>query len=122
MEWYLAIPFKISSELKRAEYQAQTSIGVDLGLRHIAVVSEPVSGRRKFFSGKKIGYVRRHFRSLRKALGRSKALRAIKSAGKKEGRSIKDFNRKLACKNCRHQSHADLNASRNIAQSTVLAV
>ena len=209
-EWYLAIPFEISCELRNAEYEAETSIGVDLGLRHIAVVSEPVSGRRKFFSGKKVGYIRRHFRSLRKALGKRKALRAIKSAGKKEGRCIKDINRKLAkeivqfanefespvikmeklrdirqecktikyadrtihswafyqlqkcvrekaqkygipvvlveakytsqrcfmcghivrenrntekfkCKNCGHKSHADLNAGKNIAVSTVLA-
>lgn len=184
---------------------------MDLGLRHIAVVSEPVSGRRKFFSGKLVGYIRRHFRSQRKALGKSKALRAIKSAGKKERRCIRDFNRKLAkeivefaykfqcpvikmeklndirkecktvkhadrtihswafyqlqeyikekaqkygipvvmveakytsqrcficghtdkgnrngtkfiCKSCGHKSHADLNASRNIALSTTLAV
>ena len=95
-EWYVAIPFKISTGIKAQEYNAETSIGIDLGLRHIAVVSEPASGRRKFFSGKKVGYLRRHFRSLRKALGKNKALRAIKSAGKKERRCIKDFNRKLA--------------------------
>ena len=210
-EWYIAIPFEISGEIKEPHYEAETFIGVDLGLRHIAVVSEPESGRRKFFSGKKVGYVRRHFHSLRKALGKSKALRAIKSAGKKESRYIKDYNRKLAkeivefadgfkypvikmeklddirkmcktvkhadrtihswafyqlqeyikekaqrqgipvvmveagytsqkcflcghtekgnrnrdkfiCKKCGHRSHADLNASRNIAVSTVLAV
>jgi len=210
-EWYVAIPFEVSSEIKKIKYDAETSIGVDLGLRHIAVVSEPVSGRRKFFSGKKVGYIRRHFRSLRKTLGKSKALRAIRSAGKKERRCIKDFNRKLAkeivefalkfdypvikmeklsdirkecktvkhadrtihswtfyqlqeyikqkalkygipvvmveakhtsqrcficghidkgnrnkdrfiCKSCGYKSHADLNAGRNIAKSTVLAV
>jgi len=210
-EWYIAIPFEISSEIKKPEYKAETNIGVDLGLRHIAVVSEPVSGRRKFFSGKKVGYIRRHFRSLRKVLGKNKALRAIKTAGKKERRCIKDYNRKLAkeivgfacefqypvikmeklsdirkecktvkhadrtihswafyqlqeyikekaqkhgipvvmveakytsqrcficghiekgnrngskftCKSCGYKSHADLNASRNIAASTVLAV
>ncbi|HHY25077.1 MAG TPA: IS200/IS605 family element transposase accessory protein TnpB [Clostridiaceae bacterium] len=43
-----------------------------------------------------MGYLRRHFRSLRKALGRKKALRAIKSAGNKEKRCLRDFNRKLA--------------------------
>lgn len=94
--WYIAIPFEIPEERRNTVYEAETSIGADLGLRHIAVVSEPVSGRRKFFSGKKVGYIRRHFCSLRKALGRKKALRAIKSAGKKERRCIKDFNRKLA--------------------------
>ncbi|WP_398572955.1 hypothetical protein, partial [Staphylococcus epidermidis] len=65
--WYVAIPIQISSELdfgkkhkrifenmKRRKY---TSIGVDLGLRHIAVVSELLSGRRQFFSGKEVGYM-----------------------------------------------------------------
>jgi IS605 OrfB family transposase len=94
--WYAAIPFQISSKLKKNAYEAETLIGVDLGLRHIAVVSEPESGKRKFFSGKQVGYLRRHFRSLRKALGERKALRAIKTVGKKERRCIRDFNRKLA--------------------------
>ena len=95
-KWYIAIPFEVSSEIKGADYGAETNIGVDLGLRHIAVVSEPVSGKRKFFSGKKVGYIRRHFRSLRKTLGKKKALRAIKSVGKRERRCIMDINRKLA--------------------------
>lgn len=95
-EWYIAIPFELTNETEKTEYIAETYIGVDLGLRHIAVVSEPISGRRKFFSGKKIGYLRRHFRSLRKSLGNKKALRAIKTVGNKEKRCVKDFNRKLA--------------------------
>lgn len=95
-EWYIAIPFELTSEIGKKEYLTGTNIGVDFGLRHIAVVSEPVSGRRKFFSGKKIGYIRRRFRSLRKSLGKKKALRAIKAIGNKEKRCIKDYNRKLA--------------------------
>ncbi|MFD1348859.1 hypothetical protein ACFQ43_07065, partial [Oceanobacillus caeni] len=100
------IPIQISSELdfgkkhkrifenmKRRKY---TSIGVDLGLRHIAVVSELLSGRRQFFSGKEVGYMRRHFRSLRRSLGKAKALRVMKRIGKKERQWMKDYNRKLA--------------------------
>ena len=75
-----------------------TQIGVDLGLRHRAVVSEPKSGKRQFFSGKLIGFIRRRFRSLRKSLGKKKALRALKSADKKESRIITDYNKKLAKK------------------------
>jgi putative transposase len=93
--WYLSIPFKYSVELKKSKAE-ETPVGVDLGLRHIAVVSELKSGKRKFFSGKRMGYIRRHHRSLRRSLGRKKALRAIKSAGKKEGRRMADCNRKLA--------------------------
>jgi putative transposase len=95
-EWYVAIPVEVSCEISKLNLIPQTSIGVDLGLRHIAVVSEPQSGKRQFFSGKKVGYMRRHFRSLRRSLGKKKALRAIKYVGQKEKRWMKDYNRKLA--------------------------
>jgi len=36
--WYLSIPFKYSVELKKSKAE-ETPVGVDLGLRHIAVVS-----------------------------------------------------------------------------------
>ena len=99
-EWYIAIPIQVSSELKKAKktinYDEYTPIGVDLGLRHIAVASQPQSGERQFFSGKEVGYKRRHFRSLRRSLGKKKAQRAIERVGKKESRWMKDYNRKLA--------------------------
>ncbi|MBU8790556.1 hypothetical protein KM885_07090 [Oceanobacillus caeni] len=99
--WYVAIPIQISSELDFGKkhkriFENYTSIGVDLGLRHIAVVSELLSGRRQFFSGKEVGYMRRHFRSLRRSLGKAKALRVMKRIGKKERQWMKDYNRKLA--------------------------
>ena len=95
--WYVSIPVEYSCELKKTEGQTEdTPVGIDLGLRHIAVVSEIESGKRQLFSGKRVGYIRRHFRSLRKSLGKKKALRAIKCAGKKERRRIADCNRKLA--------------------------
>ena len=77
-------------------FDAYTSIGVDLGLRHLAVLSEPFSHTRQFFSGKKVGYIRRHFHSLRRSLGTKKAQRAIERIGKKESNWMKDYNRKLA--------------------------
>lgn len=95
-DWYLAIPVEISCELKNASHLPQTVVGVDLGLRHIAVVSEPHSGKRQLFSGKQVGYVRRHFRSLRQSSGQKKAPRAVKRIGQKEKRWITDYNRKLA--------------------------
>lgn len=95
-DWYIAIPIEVSSELEGFTPTPKTEIGVDLGLRHIAVVSEPKSGKRQFFSGKEVGYVRRHFRSLRRSLGQKKALRAIRRIGQKEQRWMTDFNRKLA--------------------------
>ena len=101
-DWYVAIPLKISSNIteKHKKYSTHTSkqtpIGVDLGLRHIAVVSELNSGKRQFFSGKQVGYIRRHFRSLRRSLGKKKALRAIMRQGQKESNWMTDYNRKLA--------------------------
>lgn len=96
--WYIAIPVQVSSELKNIKLNVEdfTPLGVDLGLRHIAVLSEPLSGLRQFFSGKEVGYKRRHFRSLRRSLGQKKALRAIERVGKKESDWMKDYNRKLA--------------------------
>ncbi|GGM43180.1 transposase [Paraliobacillus quinghaiensis] len=99
-EWYIAIPIQVSSELEFKEtmkdFVDYTPIGVDLGLRHLAVLSEPTSGKRQFFSGKEVGYKRRHFRSQRCSLGKKKAQRAIERIGKKESRWMKDYNRKSA--------------------------
>ncbi|AQQ52158.1 RNA-guided endonuclease TnpB family protein [Planococcus lenghuensis] len=97
-DWYAAIPIQTSSDLQdKTIIEADcTSVGVDLGLRHVAVLSEPISGKRQFFSGKEIGYIRRHFRSLRRSLGQKKAPRAIERTGKKESRWMNDYNRKLA--------------------------
>lgn len=94
--WYAAIPVEISCEWKASTYVPQTEIGIDLGLKAIAVISEPQSGKRQFFSGKQVGYMRRHFRSLRQSLGKKKALRALKRIGQKERRWMSDYNRKLA--------------------------
>lgn len=95
-QWFVALPVQTSSEWKTNQTVQQTPIGVDLGLRHIAVVSEPNSGKRQFYSGKEVGYKRRHFRSLRRSLGKKKAQRAIERVGQKENRWITDHNRKLA--------------------------
>jgi putative transposase len=95
-EWYLAIPVELACDTDVKAPTKQTPIGIDLGLRHLAVVSEPASDKRQFFSGKEVGYKRRHFRSLRKHLGKKKAQRAIKRIGQKEMRWMTDTNRKLA--------------------------
>lgn len=100
-EWYVAIPVEKSVPItnKHKKFQpnvSYTNIGVDLGLRHIAVLSEPLSNKRQFFSGKEIGYKRRHFKSLRRSLGKKKAQRAIERIHSKESRWMTDYNRKLA--------------------------
>ncbi|HHY25076.1 MAG TPA: transposase [Clostridiaceae bacterium] len=44
-DWYMAIPFELPDMQDKTEQKTETTIGVDLGLRHIAVVSEPESGK-----------------------------------------------------------------------------
>ncbi|PWA08534.1 hypothetical protein DCC39_14750 [Pueribacillus theae] len=97
--WYVAIPIEIScdiGQLSQNKETQRTTIGIDLGLRHLAVITELESGKRQWFSGKEVGYIRRHFRSLRCSLGKKKAQRAIEQIGNKESRWITDYNRKLA--------------------------
>lgn len=96
--WYVALPVTLASPLKNPPKAsvAYTPIGVDLGLRHLAVACEPTSNKRQFFSGKEVGFKRRRFRSLRTSLGQKKALRAVKSLGQKEAMWMTDYNRKLA--------------------------
>lgn len=95
-EWYLTIPVEMACSIDIKSRKKQITIGIDLGLRHLAVVCEPKSGKRQFFSGKEVGYKRRHFRSLRKHLGKKKALRAIERIGQKESRWMTNTNRKIA--------------------------
>jgi IS605 OrfB family transposase len=107
-KWFLAIPFEISCELAPAKgkpqpdvqvqikTQTQTNIGIDLGLVHLAVVTEPVSNKRMIYSGKQVGFRRRKYRSLRRSLGKKKAQRAIKALGQKETRFMKDKNHKIS--------------------------
>jgi putative transposase len=84
--WYIAVPIQLSCDIQCQTKPKQTPIGIDVGLRHLAVVLEPQSGKRQFFSGKEVGYRRRHFRSLRWSLGKKKAQRAMKRLGQKEKR------------------------------------
>ncbi|QST02759.1 IS200/IS605 family element transposase accessory protein TnpB (plasmid) [Pontibacillus sp. ALD_SL1] len=95
-KWYVAIPIEMASPIDGMSRDQQTPIGVDVGLRHLAVVSEPTSGKRQFFSGKEVGFKRRHFRSLRRSLSKKKALRAVKRVGQKEKRWMTNYNRQLA--------------------------
>lgn len=105
-DWYIAIPIQVSCELdfnkkheqiyRNINIQNYIPIGVDLGLCHIAVVTEPKSGERQFFSGKEVGYIRRKYHCLRRSLGKKRALSTIKQINKKESRWMKDYNRKLA--------------------------
>lgn len=93
--WFLHLAVYVPVPAPRFEGD-HTPIGVDLGLRHIAVVTEPVSGRRLFFSGRAMGHWRRFYHRLRKRIQRAKNLRAVKRLGSKEARVVRDMNHKIS--------------------------
>ena len=71
-------------------------IGVDLGIKCPAV-SYCFDGSVKFYgNGRKNKYMRRHYKYLRKKLGKAKKLDAIKRINDKEQRIMKDIDHKLS--------------------------
>ena len=71
-------------------------MGVDLGIKCPAV-SYCFDGSVKFYgNGRKNKYMRRHYKYLRKKLGKAKKLDAIKRINDKEQRIMKDIDHKLS--------------------------
>uniref|UniRef100_UPI0004738271 transposase n=1 Tax=Geobacillus thermocatenulatus TaxID=33938 RepID=UPI0004738271 len=69
-------------------------MGVDLGLRYIAVAS--VGTKSWFFKGNQCAFVRRRYAALRRRLGQAKKLQMIRKIGRKESRWMKDQNHKIS--------------------------
>jgi len=89
-KWYLAIA--ITFEVgPRHETKV---MGVDLGLRYIAVAS--VGTKSLFFKGNQCAFVRRRYAALRRKLGKAKKLNAIRKIGDKESRWMKEMNHKIS--------------------------
>ncbi|MED4359325.1 MULTISPECIES: transposase [Geobacillus] len=89
-KWYLAIA--ITFEVKpRHETKV---MGVDVGLRYIAVAS--VGTKSLFFKGNQCAFVRRRYAALRRRLGKAKKLHMIRKIGRKESRWMKDQNHKIS--------------------------
>ena len=71
-------------------------MGVDLGIKCPAV-SYISDGSVKFYgNGRKNKYMRRHYKYLRKKLGKAKKTDAIKRINNKEQRIMKDIDHKLS--------------------------
>lgn len=85
----------ISYEYTVEAANTTASMGVDLGVKNFAVLAVPEHVV-KFFSGKKHNQKRTHYANLRKALGKKKLIKKIKSIGSKEQRYMKDFNHKIS--------------------------
>ena len=94
-KWY----FVATLNFPEPEQATGTNIvGIDLGLNNIAVCYDKEQGKTKFYSGKETRFRRTKYASLRKSLGKSKKLNAIKKSKNKEQRWMKDFNHKLSRK------------------------
>ncbi|PJW13965.1 transposase [Geobacillus sp. Manikaran-105] len=89
-KWYLAIPITFEAKQRK-----ETKVmGVDLGLRYIAVAS--VGTKSLFFKGNQCAFIRRRYAALRRKLGKAKKLDAIRKIGKKESRWMKEMNHKIS--------------------------
>ncbi len=92
--WYIAV--SLSFEVKQNPFEDKSNrvMGIDLGLRELAVASIGTSS--SFFSGKELGYKRRCFASRRRKLGQAKQLSTLRKSKDKESRWIRDVNHKIS--------------------------
>lgn len=94
-KWYFA--FTLSFELKPQD-KKEKAIGVDRGLRLIAVAGDAETRKYLTFNGKHIGHIRRKFSRLRRKLQKSKNMKALKCLEVKEQRVIQYWNHVIAKK------------------------
>lgn len=90
-DWYIHLSLTVAVE--RTE-KHETIMGVDLGLIDLLVAS--VNGQTFFFSGRELGYIRRHYAELRHELQKTGARRALVRLGDKEHRWVTDVNHKIS--------------------------
>ncbi|WP_245579486.1 transposase [Halonatronum saccharophilum] len=95
-KWYFAVTIKIADK----EITNSNVMGIDIGLRQLAVASVKNSQGKEincqFNNGKKAGFIRKKYRSLRRKLGQSKKVKAIKTIDDKEQRWMTDLNHKIS--------------------------
>ncbi|MBS4205049.1 RNA-guided endonuclease InsQ/TnpB family protein [Lederbergia citrea] len=90
--WFVAIT--MSFEVKPQSGNQNLIMGVDVGLRQLAVAS--IGTTSMFFHGSETAYTRRRFASLRRKLGQAKKLQTIRKSKQKESQWMKDTNHKLS--------------------------
>ncbi|VEF49419.1 transposase [Bacillus freudenreichii] len=91
--WFVAVSLSFKVEQKLPETQ-QKIMGVDLGLRQLAVASIGTSSL--FFRGKEMAFKRRRFASRRRKLGKAKKLIVIRKSKRKESNWMRDTNHKVS--------------------------
>jgi len=95
-KWYFAVTIKIAVK----KNTNSNLMGIDIGLRQLAVASvKTPQGKeinRQFYNGKQAGFIRKKYRMLRRKLGQSKKVKAIKRINDKEQRWMTDLNHKIS--------------------------
>ena len=85
--WYFA--FSITLMVKeKEEHTDEKVIGVDRGLRMIAVAGCGQTGEYEIYNGRYLGHIRRKYHRLRKQLQKAKNMKALKRLENKEQRII----------------------------------
>jgi len=93
-KWFFA--FSITLEIQ--EQQGQKVVGVDRGLRLIAVAGCGSTKQYLTFSGKHLGHIRRKYHKLRRSMQKSKNTKAVKRLENKEQRIINYYNHVISKK------------------------
>ncbi|MEJ1517687.1 transposase [Bacillus cereus] len=88
-QWFFS--FVISFEIQKEEKE-EKSIGVDRGLRLVAVAGDAETGKYLTFNGKHIGHIRRKYYKLRRKLMKAKNMKAVKRIEDKEQRIVQYWN------------------------------
>ncbi|MCK8825973.1 RNA-guided endonuclease InsQ/TnpB family protein [Fuchsiella alkaliacetigena] len=95
-KWY----FAVSVDLPQEKNNNPNTMGIDIGLRQLAVASIKNSAgkeiNRQFFNGKEAGFIRKKYRSLRRELGQAKKINSIRNINDKEQRWMTDLNHKIS--------------------------
>ncbi|WP_199614162.1 RNA-guided endonuclease InsQ/TnpB family protein [Paenibacillus alkalitolerans] len=94
-KWYFS--FAISFETN-ASSKTSKAIGVDRGLRLIAVAGDAESGKYMTFNGRQIGHIRRTYSRLRRTFMKAKNMKALKRLEDKEQRVIRYWNHVISKK------------------------
>jgi transposase len=89
-KWFIALPIPYDVE----ESQGEKGMGIDLGLRYLAVAS--VGAQVPLLQRNRCAYIRRRYAARRRKLGKAKKLDDIRKSKDKESRWMKDHNHKIS--------------------------
>ncbi|MEK4127869.1 transposase [Anoxybacillus sp. FSL W8-0382] len=96
--WYFAFSITLTVKEKENTDETEKSVGVDRGLRMIAVAGCGQTGEYKIFNGRYLGHIRRKYHRLRKQLQKAKNMKALKRLENKEQRVIDYWNHVISKK------------------------